>query len=71
MKFGLLSIVTNQSGWGVGATLLNLFSLSIWIGRVLQISVNKTTLQWSRGKRYNDVILLWGCMRVRYMSEAR
>ena len=71
MEFGLLSVLSTTSGAGGGATHTKLFFQEIWLGKVLQLTVNNTTLQLPMGKGVIYGISLWGCMKVRYETTTK
>ena len=70
-KYGLLSVVSTMYGTGGGETPTKLFFQEVYLGNVLQLSVNNTILWCPMRKEVMDGIIIWGWLKVRYETAAK
>ena len=70
-KYGLLSVVSTMYGTGGGETPTKQFFQEVYLGNVLQLSVNNTILWCPMRKEVMDGIIIWGWLKVRYETAAK
>ena len=66
IKHGLLQFFSLAYVGGSGVTPLHLYFQSAWMGAVIKMAVNNSSLRWTMHGGNKDGVELWSWLRVKY-----
>ena len=71
IKYGLSKLLSFAYVGGSGVTPPHLYFQSAWLGAVLNMAVNNSSLRWTINEGNRDGVKLWSWLKFRYESAAK